>query len=182
MLQPVPVIRTRRLDLLAATLESCAAEVLGHVALAHFLNAGIPSSWPPPVFEPDDVARIREQLTGHADAAAWTLHYLLAREALPTRDLVGVAGYAGPPTLNGILEIGYAIAVEHQGRGYATETVHCLVARAFADPRVHTIRAHTYPALEQSIGVLRKAGFELTSTVSDAGLLRYERKREPGAG
>jgi hypothetical protein len=30
--------------------------------------------------------------------------------------------------------------------------------------------------------VLRKAGFELTSTVSDAGLLRYERRREPAAG
>lgn len=176
------VISTRRLDLIPATLESCAAELRGHAALSAWLQARVPNSWPPEVFEPDDVERIRKQLVSHPEPGAWVLHYVVVRDtgspAPPTRELAGVAGFTGPPGSDGAVEIGYAIAPEHQRRGYATEAVEALVAVAFADVRVRTVRAHTYPHLEPSIGVLRKIGFAPVDAPSDPGTVRFERTRD----
>src|SRR4051794_5261421 len=116
---------TERLDMVPATLRLCAAESAGPDALAAALRALVPASWPPPILEPDDVERIRRGLAATPAAGRWTLHYLLRRQSrvsgLP--ELVGVAGYATPPDPAGAVEIGYAIAVEHQRRGYATEAV-----------------------------------------------------------
>lgn len=177
------VIITERLELIPATLELCDAEVNGPVAVSRALRARVPSSWPPPVFEPDDVERIRHQLETDPAAESWTLHYVLLRMSAGNREreLVGVAGYAGPPTEKGIIEIGYAITTEYQRRGYATEAVKALVSRAFTDSRVSVICANTYPTLEPSIGVLEKAGFVRVGNESESGVIRYERQRDIAA-
>ncbi len=94
------------------------------------------------------------------------------------RDLVGVAGYAGPPSSDGAVEIGYAIAEEHQRRGYATEAVQALIDRAFAEPSVVVVTATTYASLAPSIGVLTKTGFTQVSSDPDTGLLKYECRRD----
>jgi RimJ/RimL family protein N-acetyltransferase len=91
--------------------------------------------------------------------------------------LVGVAGYFGRPTADGVVEIGYAIAVEHQGRGYATEAVDALLDRAFADPNVRVVVATTYAMLKPSIQVLEKTGFIVVSHTTETGLLRFEQRR-----
>ena len=91
---------------------------------------------------------------------------------------MGVAGYAGPPTEEGVIEIGYAITTEYQRRGYATEAVKALVSRAFEDSRVSVIGANTYPALEPSIRVLEKAGFVRVGNEAESGVIRYERRRD----
>jgi [ribosomal protein S5]-alanine N-acetyltransferase len=174
---------TRRLELIPATVELCQAETRGSDALGEALGARVPASWPPPVFAPDDVARIRRQL--EAGSGGWTLHYVMLRE--PGRsngplDLLGVAGYAGVPSADGAVEIGYAIAEEHQRRGYATEAVEALVAGAFEHPGIRVITAMTYGSLEPSIRVLRKAGFSQVAGDPAAGLLRYERRRDAADG
>ena len=68
---------TDRLELVPATVALCDAEALGPSAVADALGSDIPTSWPPPVFEPDDVARVRQQLIADAGSASWTLHYVL---------------------------------------------------------------------------------------------------------
>ena len=154
-------MKTERLELIPATVELCEAETRGRAALEACFGARVPTSWPPPVFEPADVARIRAQLEADPTIGSWTLHYILARPGATAegRSLVGIAGYTGPPTAEGRVEIGYAIASEHQRRGYATEAVDALVRAAFRDPRVVVVSATTYPTLEPSIGVLTKNGF-----------------------
>jgi [ribosomal protein S5]-alanine N-acetyltransferase len=116
---------TERLQLIPVTLRLCDAEGHGPDALARELGAQVPRSWPPSVFEPDDVARIRRRLEVDSRSSIWTLHYVLRRpaEAAGQPELVGVAGFGGLPTAEGVVDIGYAIAVEHQRRGYATEAV-----------------------------------------------------------
>ena len=170
---------TDRLELIPATLALCDAEARGSAAVAEALGATITGSWPPPVFEPDDVDRVRRQLRADSSVGRWTLYYMLRRASsgseCPT--LVGVAGYVGPPTPDGVVDIGYAIAVEHQRQGYATEAVHALLDLAFADPRVLCVAATTYVALDPSIRVLRKAGFVEVSRVAETGRLRFERTR-----
>jgi RimJ/RimL family protein N-acetyltransferase len=169
-----------RLELIPATVDLCRAEARGQEALGQALRARVPPSWPPPVFEPNDVERIRQQLERDLGNQTWTLHYVVLRESVAggQRELLGVAGYVGPPAADGAVEVGYAIAEEHQRRGYATEAVQALVAGAFEDPGVLLITATTYAELEPSIGVLRKAGFSHVGSDPATGLLRYERRRD----
>ncbi len=172
------LLLTDRLELIPATLRLCAAEAAGAEALGRVLQARIPQSWPPTVFESDDVARLRRRLRRAPRTAAWVLHYLVLRLPSPERDLLGVAGYGGPPSASGEVDIGYAVAVEHQGKGYTTEAVRALIAHAFADPRVRLLRATTFPHLLPSIGVLRKTGFRQLDGRADSGLITFHLERD----
>lgn len=170
---------TDRLDLIAATLDSCDAEAVGRSALATVLQACVPDAWPPPVFEADDVERVRDHLRAHPALADWTLYYVLQRPtvAVPAASLIGIAGFIGPPTSGGVVEIGYAILPDYQRRGYATEAMSALTSRAFADPGVQRIAATTYVTLQPSIRVLQKTGFVLVAGPDSTGLIRFERAR-----
>jgi len=44
--------------------------------------------------------------------------------------VVGQAGFKGPPTADGIVEIAYGIAPDHQGKGYAKACVSAVTAYA----------------------------------------------------
>jgi len=170
---------TERLQLVPATIALCDAEVRGAAFVARTLGATVPESWPPPVFEPDDVARVRQQLVADPTAGRWTLYYLLRHSdsgaAAPA--LIGIAGYIAPPTRDGIVEIGYAILPQHQRQGLATEAVDALLDLAFADANVHVVVATTYAALLPSIRVLQKTGFIETAYTPATGLMRFEYRR-----
>jgi RimJ/RimL family protein N-acetyltransferase len=170
---------TERLELIPATADLCEAEAQGPEVIGRTLRVRVPSSWPPPVFEPDDVERLRRQLERDPASHSWTLYYLVRRATAlaEPRELLGIAGYIGPPSAEGVVEIGYAIAAEYQRKGYATEAVRALVTRAFAAAEVVVVAATTYAALEPSIGVLRKTGFALVGQDPTGGLLRYEHRR-----
>jgi [ribosomal protein S5]-alanine N-acetyltransferase len=96
--------------------------------------------------------------------------------------VIGSAGFKGPPDAEGVVEIAYAIAPGHQGRGYATEAAAALVAFALGDGRVRGVRAHTLPTPNASTRVLAKCGFERVGEVVDPedGLVwRWERAAPP---
>ena len=56
-------------------------------------------------------------------------------------------------------EIGYSLAPEHQGRGYATEAVSAILDRAFRHFRIHRVTGSVDPANTASIALLRRLGF-----------------------
>jgi RimJ/RimL family protein N-acetyltransferase len=58
-------------------------------------------------------------------------------------------------------EIGFTLCPEHQGRGHATRAVQISVGLLFATTEVASIRAVTDVRNRASIGVLRRAGFQL---------------------
>ena len=94
------------------------------------------------------------------------------------REVIGTAGFKGPPDGDGVVEIAYGVAPSVEGRGYATEAAGALVRFAAADERVRLIRAHTLPEVNASTRVLRKCGFVHIGEVVDAedGLVwRWER-------
>ena len=90
------------------------------------------------------------------------------------RTLIGSAGYKGPPSPDGTVEVGYGIMRDHQRQGYASETVRGLLEHAFAVPAVHRVIAETLPKLSPSIGVLHKCGFRLIGDGSEPGVIRFE--------
>ena len=79
--------------------------------------------------------------------------------------LVGWGGWKGPP-VNGVVELGYAVAPARRGQGIATQVVRQLISQA-RDTGVDLVIAHTLPEESASTGVLRKCGFVRTGDVTD---------------
>lgn len=146
---------TKRLELVAGTVELARAEINDRGAFARLLNAPIPASWPPPLNDANSQQHFLSTLqkAGPADAG-WTLWFCILREP---RCLVGNAGFKRRPS-RGCVEIGYSILEAHQRNGYCTEAVQALIAWAFEQPEVQTVLADTLPGLTPSIRVMEKCG------------------------
>lgn len=72
---------------------------------------------------------------------------------------------------NGSAEIGYGIAEEHQGHGYATEAVSALTGWALSQPGVMSITAETESSNIASQKVLNRAGFMPSGEAGEEGPL-----------
>jgi len=131
-------------------------------ALEERLGARIASGW-------EDFAEAmrvsRDKLRANPALSGWWTHLLLA--GVPPM-VVGVCGYTGPPTADGVVEIAHAIAPSFQGRGLATLAAAELTRRAFADGRVRLVCAHTLPEHNASTRVLEKLGMSFAGFAHDA--------------
>jgi len=95
--------------------------------------------------------------------------------------VIGKAGFKGAPADDGVVEIAYSVAPDHQGKGYATEAAQALVAYAWLSGRVRVVRAHTLPEPNASTRVLTKCGFRNVGEVidpEDGFVWRWEKKNE----
>jgi RimJ/RimL family protein N-acetyltransferase len=175
------MIRTRRLELIPATAELVRAALAGARELSAALPATVPSSWPPQYLDTPALEFTLERLIEAPDEADWWMYFVLVPDAGSARTLVGTAGYKGPPSPTGIVEVGYGIVPEYQRRGYASEAVRGLLAKAFSLPTVHQVIAETLPELTPSISVLRKCGFQLLGEGSEPGVIRFALTRAASA-
>jgi ribosomal-protein-alanine N-acetyltransferase len=93
---------------------------------------------------------------------------------------VGTCGFVAPPSVDGVVEIAYGVAPEHQGKGYATEAAQALTDYAFASGEVRTVMAHTLPEPNASTRVLSKCGFRRVGEVmhpEDGLVWRWEKDK-----
>lgn len=171
------MIVTERLDLVPATVELTRAALEGDRALAASLGAFVPVNWPPEFLDPMALEFTLDRLAEGPEQTGWWLHFVVLAHGVAGRTLVGSAGYRGPPSPDGTVEVGYGIVREFQRHGYASETVRGLLAHAFAVPTVRRVIAETLPELKPSIGVLRKCGFRLVGDGSEPGVVRFELTR-----
>lgn len=81
-------------------------------------------------------------------------------------------------TEKGAAEIGYGVAEDYQGRGYATEAVSALTDWALSQPSVTCVVAETEASNIASQRVLGKAGFVPTGEVGEEGPLFVRKKGE----
>jgi ribosomal-protein-alanine N-acetyltransferase len=169
-----PVLRTPRLDLVPSAAPHLVAELDGPAALAVALGTRVPDEWPPDLYGPEAVefSLVTVQHTP-AEDLRWLFYYFVLRadeDGAPT--VIGVGGYKGPPE-EGEVEVGYSILDAYQRRGFASEAVGSLLAAAFADARVQSVCAETFPELVPSIGVLERCGLRLVGDGSEEGALRF---------
>jgi RimJ/RimL family protein N-acetyltransferase len=149
------------------------AELDGQDRLGRALDVVIPSDWPPEYCDRETLEFWRERLLEPGAAGWWTHYAVLTAAERPT--LIGAMGYKGPPK-EGMVEIGYSVVPSWQRRGLATEACETLIAAAWARG-ASVIVAHTLEHLTPSIGVLRKLGFERsTSSEPDAIEFRLPRR------
>ena len=168
---PLRVIESRRLTLVAATMELIAADLDGQVAFAEAIGAEVPDEWPPDLY---DSLSMRVALAQLADPAehGWSLWYLLSRKHDPHK-VIGICGFKGRPDRAGSVEIGYSVLRQFRIQGYATEAVERLVTWAFSHHNVVEVTAETLPHLRQSIRVMEKNGFAFRGPGSESGVVRY---------
>ena len=104
-------------------------------------------------------------LDGSSPADPWIHGFVLVHRA--SGGIIGRCGFKGPPGADGLVEIAYGVAPEHQGRGYATEAAEALVTYALSSGLVRGVRAHTLPQPNASGRVLTKCGFRQIGEVMD---------------
>lgn len=163
------VIRAERLELIPATVQMLRAELQGRGELQVLLGAQVPDSWPPELYDRRTIEYILDRLVMDTESSEWWSYYFV-RSAGPGRPAVaiGAGGYKGPAR-DGLVEVGYSVLQEYRRNGYATEATAGLVARAFGEPGVKRVIAHTLPELIPSIGVLEKCGFRHMGAGSGRG-------------
>ena len=70
---------------------------------------------------------------------------------------------------DGMVEIGYGVSEEYEGKGYATEAVSAVVRWAIDQPGVARIEAETEAENIASQRVLEKCGFIATGSIGEEG-------------
>ncbi len=170
------VVETKRLHLVAATLETLAAEA-DRERLGALLGAEVPVEWPPPLNDDDSLRFWISRLTEQPDASGWVAWYFVRAEAGAARVVVGNGGFKGKPSADGVVEVGYSLFPRFQHHGYATEAVGALIEWAFAHDAVRSVIAETLPDLSASIAVLRRLGFTRVPQSSEPGVIRFAKPR-----
>ncbi len=116
-------------------------------------GAGLPSFF----LEEAWLWRIRlRQRREDPSAGPWVVR---AARLRATGEVVGHAGFHGPPDADGVVEVAYTVVPERRGQGLAGALLAALLERAAAEPRVRVVRASVSPGNEPSLRTLRRAGF-----------------------
>ena len=146
------MIETERLKLIPCTRELLEILAVGENNLAEHLSVGLAENW---LIFPESVAYSIKMIDDDSRALVWGMHLIIH-----TRDnkLIGCGGYKGGPDDAGMVEFGYSVAPSYEGKGYATEAAKALLDKAFADPEVQMVDAHTLAEWNASTSILRKCG------------------------
>jgi RimJ/RimL family protein N-acetyltransferase len=155
------MIDTERLTLIPCELAHLDAARRGFPELGRLLNVSVADGFP--VF-PESFQYWRDVLAADPAASGWCNWLFVHRH---DRTLVGDGGFKGPPSGDGSVEIGYALAPGYRERGLATEAARALTAWAFGHPEVTAVRAETLVDGYASMRVLSKVGMRRTGTRDD---------------
>ena len=160
-----------RLNLVDGSFELLTAALAGEGALEALLSVSVAEGW---VGFPEALPILRASYEENPAGHAWGSLFFVEPQL---RMLVGFGGFKGPPS-DAVVEIGYAIAPAFQGKGLATAAVAQMVQRAFEDPLVGAVDAHTLGHTNPSTRVLEKSGFHRIGEAHDpdAGLVWHWRR------
>lgn len=165
--------RTSRLTLRPATIALARAEIDDRAGFARQLGAIVPDNWPPASIV-DALPLFLAWMEAAPAGLGWfAWHALAVGTAGAASTLVGSGGFTGPPQA-GVVNIGYSVLPQFQGRGYATEIAGGLVQWALRQPGVTCVAAETEWANPASVRVLSKAGFIPAGTAAGPAGARFE--------
>ncbi len=133
-----------------------------------------------------DAATVRRQIEEMADRlpgepGGWVQFTALERDG---GGLVGDVGISRDDAEPDVIEVGYTIDPDFQGRGYATEAVRALVSYAFDTLGANLVRAYASAENVPSHRVVEKSGLTLMERFEgeDDGVkwsgVRYELRRD----
>jgi len=157
------MLRSSRLDLVPATLAHFDALGTSESNLAAQLGVTAAPDWLDFEAAREALAQMAQSLPADYEPSTWCTYWFVHRADAA---LIGLGGYKGAPT-DGAVEIGYTLAPGYRRQGLATEAARAMVERAFVEPEVDRVLAHTLPEVNASTAVLSRLGFGQTETVED---------------
>ena len=89
-------------------------------------------------------------------------------------DPVGTIGLKPPNITTGASEVGYIVAPDDWGNGYATDALRAICGYAFEERRLHKVYANAYETNPASCRVLENVGFEKEGVHRDQGFVAGE--------
>jgi RimJ/RimL family protein N-acetyltransferase len=164
VVSPVPTIRSQRLELVSFSRQLIEAVLTGNGRAMAFC---VPPDWP----DAHDRRFLELRLS---DLAAFPqFQDWLVRAIVRDGELIGHAGFHGPPGVNAIeapdaVEIGYTVFEPHRRLGYASEAARALLDWAAREQGIEHFVASVAPANEPSLRLVRKLGFVQTGSRIDA--------------
>jgi RimJ/RimL family protein N-acetyltransferase len=139
--------------------------------LASAMLAGVPGpdlAWAEG-FPMRPVLGIAQTIAAATEVLGPFLAYVIVRQDDGTA--IGDAGFHGPPSAEGELEIGYALVPVARGGGLAGEAVRLLIAWAQTQPGVRVITARVDHGNVASKRLLNRLGFAYTGELG--GMRRF---------
>ena len=156
-------ILSDRLELVPLSPEALEALLAGRTADAEALiGARLADGWPD---GDDHYFSLRlGQMQRDPSLQRWIVRALVLRDS---REVVGHAGFHGPPGVNGkkdpaAVEIGYSVFEPFRGRGLATEAAQALIGWARDEQGVHRFILSIAPTNDPSLAIAAKLGFTQT--------------------
>jgi ribosomal-protein-alanine N-acetyltransferase len=130
---------------------------------ARLLGASVPADWP----DKHDAGFLRLRADQMSREPAWREWLVRAAVLRSEGQMVGHAGFHGPPGMNGpakadAVEVGYTVFPEFRGHGYATEAARALLDWAAERHGIRSFIASVAPDNEPSLAIVRKLGFVQT--------------------
>jgi [ribosomal protein S5]-alanine N-acetyltransferase len=149
-------IHTERLVLIPFTLEAARALYAGDKAVLAYLGLQATPYWPDQE-SMDTLPRIIKRLEEVKEPTGFESWMIVLKR---NNTVIGDAGFKGPPTTEGVVDIGYSIIEQEHQRGYGLETARALVGWAFLQPSVKAVTASCLLENAASIRILEKLGME----------------------
>jgi RimJ/RimL family protein N-acetyltransferase len=97
-----------------------------------------------------------DQMTADPSSRPWLVR---AGVDKGTGEVVGHAGFHGPPDDRGMVEVGYSVDPRLRRRGYARAMLRALIDEARSAPGVTTVRASISPTNAASLATIAGFGF-----------------------
>jgi ribosomal-protein-alanine N-acetyltransferase len=118
-------------------------------------------------FDSRERLQVRSMLSGLAERAGADprVEYFLCVEHPVSGQVIGTTRLE----LGGVFagKIGYAMAYDHQGKGYGIDAVRTVLDLAFRTLRLHRVTAAIGPDNEASIRLITRLGFEVEGILRD---------------
>jgi RimJ/RimL family protein N-acetyltransferase len=177
----ISLYSTKRLDLIASTLELVTADLKSQNLLALMLNAVVTPEWPPGDYDKYAMEYFRTQfIKGGKELTGWLGWYAVKKASgKQPAVLIASGGFFGPPSELGEVEIGYSVVPSCRKQGYAAEIINALVDIAAGDSRMKRIIARTTKSNIASRAVLEKTGFKYTGSCDSDGNILFEKILKP---
>lgn len=174
-----PQLRTKRLELIAASADLLRAEISNRDRFTRLIEARAPRTRGQEPDHQETMENMAQALEKRPEQDGWWCWYfVLHNRVTGHRMLIGDGGFKGPPADDGTVELGYSLLQPYRNRGYTTEAVKALVSWAFRHPEVTRVIAEAQLGNIASISVLKKAGFNEVGPGSQRSHIRFEMARQ----
>ena len=167
-----PDLFTNRLRLVAVTSEHLIVEATEPQKLGSLLGVRVPPEWPSTDWDANVFAIIQRQYVEHPNTFGWHRYVIL-----PGDDPVLIGALGAFPKLENEAEIGYGILPNWQRHGYAAEGANALIRLLF-EQGLHSVIAHTFRHMQESIRVMEKCGLAYEAPGEEADTVRYRLRQK----